>query len=160
MTKDEYIDQANWQLHGANLYYPSKSVKTSISLWFSDVFRGHRNGTFSPHIQKRGLSMISPPETRIYIHWDFFKTFPFGKIRIRNFVAYAQRSLHGGKVKHSLRVKSSNPRVTSSNSWVASSNLWVTSSNPRVTSSNPRVRRLKARVRRLKAWLQANKPTV
>ena len=59
--------------------------------------------------------MISPPETRIYIHWDFFKTFPFGKIRIRNFVAYAQRSLHGGKVKlrayelraqiHELRVQ-------------------------------------------------------
>ena len=49
-----------------------------------------------------------------------------------------------GKVKHELRVKSSNPQVTTSNTQ-------VTSSNPRVTSSNPRVRRLKARVARLKA---------
>ena len=47
-----------------------------------------------------------------------------------------------GKVKHELRVTSSDLRVTSSN-------LWVASSNPRVTSSNPRVRRLKARVARL-----------
>ena len=77
----------------------------------------------------------------------------------------AQKSV--GKVKHKLRVTSSNPPVTSSNSRVTSSNLRftssnrrvtksnsrVTSSNPRVTSSNPRVRRLKARVARLKAWV-------
>ena len=63
-----------------------------------------------------------------------------------------ERLLLRWKVKHELRVASSNPRVTSSNlrvtssnSQVTSSNLRVTSSNPRVTSSNPRVRRLKAR---------------
>ena len=71
-----------------------------------------------------------------------------------------------GKVKHELRVTSSNLRVASSNLRVASSNPRVKSSNPRVTSlnspvtssnprttssnspgtsSNPRVRRLKAR---------------
>ena len=53
-----------------------------------------------------------------------------------------------GKVKHELRVASSNPRVTSSNLRVTSSNSWV-------TSSNPRVRRLKARVARLKARVEA-----
>ena len=44
-----------------------------------------------------------------------------------------------GKVKHELRVTSSNPRVTSSNPQVTSLNPRVTSSDPRVTSSNPRV---------------------
>ena len=63
-----------------------------------------------------------------------------------------------GKVKHELRVMSSdiqvtssNPRVRSSNPRITSSNPRVTSSDPRVTSSVPRVRRLKARVARLKA---------
>ena len=42
-----------------------------------------------------------------------------------------------GKVKHELRVTSSNPRVASSNPRVTSSDSRVTSSNPRVTSSNP-----------------------
>ena len=58
-----------------------------------------------------------------------------------------------GKVKHELRVTSSNSRVTSSNSRVMSS-------NPRVASSNSRVRRLKARVARLKARVEAIKPRV
>ena len=72
-----------------------------------------------------------------------------------------------GKVKHELRVTSSNPHVTSSNPRVTSSDTQVTSSNPRVTSSNPRVRtlkarvaRLKARVRRLKTRVAAIKPRV
>ena len=52
-----------------------------------------------------------------------------------------QTSSKSEKVKHELRVTSSNPRVTSSNPRVASSNPRVTSSNPRVTSSNPRVSR-------------------
>ena len=63
-----------------------------------------------------------------------------------------------GKVKHGLRVTSSNPRVTNSSLRVTSSNSRVTSSNPRVTtsnswvtSSNSRVTTLKARVARLKA---------
>ena len=37
-----------------------------------------------------------------------------------------------GKVKHELRVTSSDPRVTSSNPRIASSNLWATNSNPRI----------------------------
>ena len=49
-----------------------------------------------------------------------------------------------GKVKHELRVTSSNPRGTSSNPL-------VTSSNPRVGRLKTRVARLKARVGRLKA---------
>ena len=43
------------------------------------------------------------------------------------------------KVKHELRVTSTNPRVTSSNPRVTSSNLQVTSSNLRLASSNIRV---------------------
>ena len=58
-----------------------------------------------------------------------------------------------GKVKHELRVTSSNPGVTNSN-------LRVTSSNPRVSSSNPRVRRLKPQVTRLKAWVGTLKARV
>ena len=49
----------------------------------------------------------------------------------------------GGKVKHELR-------VTSSNSQFTGSNPQGMSSNQRVTSSNPRVRRLKSRV---KYWI-------
>ena len=45
-------------------------------------------------------------------------------------------SSKSGKVKHELRVTSSNPRVKSSNPRVAGSNPRVTSSNPRVSSSN------------------------
>ena len=48
-----------------------------------------------------------------------------------------------GKVKHELRVTSSNPRGNSSKPLATTSNPRVTSSNPRVTSSNPRVRKLK-----------------
>ena len=51
-----------------------------------------------------------------------------------------------GKVKHELRVTSSNPRVTSS--------------NPRVISSNLRVKILKARVRKSKARIETIKPRV
>ena len=43
-----------------------------------------------------------------------------------------QKRYKCGKVKHELRVTTSNPEVTSPN-------LRVTSSNPQVTSSNPRV---------------------
>ena len=64
------------------------------------------------------------------------------------------------KVKHELRVTSSDSRVTSSNPRVTSSNSRVTSSNSRVTSSNPRVRRLKARVARLKALVARLKARV
>ena len=85
------------------------------------------------------------------------------------------------KVKHELRVTSSNPRVTSSNPRVASSNSRVTSSDPWVMDSALRVRtlkaliatlkarvgglkarvgRLKARVRRLKARTETIKPRV
>ena len=58
-----------------------------------------------------------------------------------------------GKVKHELRVTSSNPRV-------ASSNPRVTSSHPRVRRLKARVARLKTRVRRLKARVEAVKPRV
>ena len=58
-----------------------------------------------------------------------------------------------GKVKHELRVTSSNPGVASSNSRVTSSNTQATSSNLRLASSNLGVRRLKVRVTRLKVWV-------
>ena len=55
-------------------------------------------------------------------------------------------SLNGGKVKHKLRVTSSNPRVTGS--------------NPRVRRLKARVARLKAPVRRLNARFEAIQPRV
>ena len=50
-----------------------------------------------------------------------------------------------GKVKHELRVTSSNPPVTNPNLRVTSSNPRVTSSNSPLPSSNSGVRTLKAR---------------
>ena len=61
--------------------------------------------------------------------------------------------LECGKVKHKLRVTSSNLRVTSSNPWVVSSKPRVMSSNLRVMSWNSRVTSSNARVREsLNQW--------
>ena len=69
-----------------------------------------------------------------------------------NYSRQGQRwRFESGKVKHELRITSSNPRVTSSNPQVTSSNPRVASSNLRVMSLNPRARRLKSRFSRLKA---------
>ena len=68
------------------------------------------------------------------------------KYKRSNLIYISKHSFYSGKVKHELRVTSSNPHLTSSNLRVTSSNPRVTSSDLRVTSSNPRVRRLKARV--------------
>ena len=65
-----------------------------------------------------------------------------------------------GKVKHELRVTSSNPRVTSSNSRVRRIKAWVARLKARVGRLKARVGRLKARVRRLKARVDAIKPRV
>ena len=59
-----------------------------------------------------------------------------------------------GKVKHELRVTSSDIRVLSSNPRVRNSNPQVTSSNPRVTSPNPRITSSNPRVRGLKHELK------
>ena len=65
-----------------------------------------------------------------------------------------------GKVKHELRVTSSNPRVTSSNSRVRRIKARVARLKARVGRLKARVGRLKARVRRLKARVDAIKPRV
>ena len=70
------------------------------------------------------------------------------------------KPLSSGKVKHELRVTSSNSRVTSSNSRVTSSNSRVRRLKARVARLKARVTRLKARLGRLKERVEAIKPRV
>ena len=74
----------------------------------------------------------------------------------------ARRKTHSrtyrGKVKHELRVTSSNPRVASSNSIVRTLKAPVARLKARVGRLKARVGRLKSRVRRLKARVEAMKP--